>query len=256
MKTYENMAQDALKRIENHENAKTKRIGMLKKAAVPAACFCLAVLFGIGVRETGVYNNRTQYTVPADNSGYVSDSEKQEKVSEQVNAADTVNTEIPADAPDAQTEITGDVEGYGETMDCCRFLWKNKVVYGSLYQALNDASGEALTVKAEYRPTTSEITSFSYEGKTLSEIAILAEEERLTSDSTAARKTYQRAFSAYMDTVLPSVEAALSDAGIRCERASDGSKTIILTVTAEELEKLSLDDMTHWYFDLASDRQQ
>ena len=49
---------------------------------------------------------------------------------------------------------------------------------GPLYWKLQEDPEGVIPVTAVYRPATAEITSFLYEGKTLSELAIAAEEER------------------------------------------------------------------------------
>ena len=92
---------------------------------------------------------------------------------------------VPGEAePPTPEIITGDggqksgssvaTEGF------CEFWWKNKLVmYGDLYWALDENPGAAFSVLALYRPVTANVTDFIYEGKTLAERAIAAEDERM-----------------------------------------------------------------------------
>ena len=79
-------------------------------------------------------------------------------------------------AAEEGTRVSGDT---GMTEGFCNFWWKNKLTMdGPLYWKLQEDPEGVIPVTAVYRPATAEITSFLYEGKTLSELAIAAEEER------------------------------------------------------------------------------
>ena len=68
-----------------------------------------------------------------------------------------------------------------------------------------------------------------------------------------AKKQYALAYDAYLETVLPEVIRRLTEAGIPCARTPYGTNGVTMTVTAEQLAELPLDDPENWVFDLASD---
>ena len=69
---------------------------------------------------------------------------------------------------------------------------------------------------------------------------------------TSARGQYVRAWNAYLETVLPAAVSRLMERGIQCEKAPYQNNALSLTVTAEQLKDLPLEDLTGWYFDLNS----
>ncbi len=58
MKTYEQMAHDALRRIEEYENLRRERRKAFNRAAVPALSFCIVALLGIGLWKSGVLDRK------------------------------------------------------------------------------------------------------------------------------------------------------------------------------------------------------
>ncbi len=59
MKTYEEMAENALKRIRQTESERKRRRAAAMKIAAPTVGVCLAAVVGIGVRQTEVFRNHT-----------------------------------------------------------------------------------------------------------------------------------------------------------------------------------------------------
>lgn len=55
MKTYEEMAQNALNRISNYETVQRKRKKNVAKIATPAVSFCLVVVLSIGAWQLGLF---------------------------------------------------------------------------------------------------------------------------------------------------------------------------------------------------------
>lgn len=51
MKTYEEMAQSALKRINEHEVARKRQKKIIAKTIIPAVCFCIVAAIGFGIRQ-------------------------------------------------------------------------------------------------------------------------------------------------------------------------------------------------------------
>ena len=92
---------------------------------------------------------------------------------------------IPDEAEPPKSEIiTGNGEQKGDgpevTEGFCQFWWKNKLVMtGDLYWALDENPGGTFAVMATFRPTTANVTDFTYEGMTLAERAIAADDERI-----------------------------------------------------------------------------
>lgn len=366
MKTYEEMAHNALERIEEYKTEQKKRRKTAAAIAIPAASLCLAAIIGFGIRGTSPFKigaplPDTEKT-GQDESFYSSDNTPAADTGEVPEAEASQGGEILPSAPEqsipsiggntvtttakqnnaaekssgSQVITGGDVKGAG-TSDNCLLWWKNKLtVGGALYQAMEENPGGTFAVIASYRPATAEITSFTYEGKTLAELAIEADNERIlplkmkellkygdelkygtalyetgmpsgvkwdkrlyeekvayfgeellnkyivggkflrkelerdiaaleikvtTSDGTStiysyegtALIKYKKAYDAYMETVLSEAEKQLSQKNIRCQRAPYSSNSLILTVTAAELENLPLTDLKNWSFDLASD---
>lgn len=64
-------------------------------------------------------------------------------------------------------------------------------------------------------------------------------------DCHEAEEMYALAFDAYMDTVLPGFIQALSASGIECKRSGN---SLLMTVTADQLENIPLNDLEHWSF--------
>lgn len=366
MKTYEEMAHNALERIEEYKTEQKKRRKTAAAIAIPAASLCLAAIIGFGIRgaspfKIGAPLPDTEKT-GQDESFYSSDNTPAADTGEVPEAEASQGGEILPFAPEQSIPsiggntvtttakqnnaaekssgsqvITGDdVKGAG-TSGYCLFWWKKKLtVGGALYWAMEENPGGTFAVIASYRPATAEITSFTYEGKTLAELAIEADNERIlplkmkellkygdelkygtalyetgtpsgvkwdkrlyeekvayfgeellnkyivdgkflrkelerdiaaleikvtTSDGTStiysyegtALIKYKKAYDAYMETVLSEAEKQLSQKNIRCQRAPYSNNSLILTVTAAELENLPLTDLKNWSFDLASD---
>ena len=217
------------------------------------------------------------------------------------------------------------------------YLWWNRLsVSGALKFSMDENPGGTFAVLATYRPATANITSFVYEGKTLAEWAVAADEELMLPEKmaellkqgdelkygtalyetgtpdgikwdrawyedrvayfgdllnkyivdgeflrealeadvaalrgisittpdgtttvayygeTSARAQYIRAWNAYLETVLPATVSRLTESGIQCSRVAYLNDALSLTVTAEQLKNLPLDDLGSWYFDLNS----
>mgnify|MGYP006319013875 CR=1 FL=1 len=49
MKNYNEMANDVLRRIGEHETLQRKRRKVMKKTIIPICCFCLVALLGLGL---------------------------------------------------------------------------------------------------------------------------------------------------------------------------------------------------------------
>ena len=65
-----------------------------------------------------------------------------------------------------------------------------------------------------------------------------------------AEEAYGRAYAAYLDEVMPEFVQVLTAGDISCGRMTDRNSCLLLTVTAEELENLPLENVKDWYFDL------
>ena len=59
MKNYNEMANDVLRRIGEHEIEQRNRRKVMKKIIVPVCCFCLVALLGIGFWQGGFFKNST-----------------------------------------------------------------------------------------------------------------------------------------------------------------------------------------------------
>jgi len=249
MKTYEEMAQNALERIDTHKTEQMKRRKTMTKIAAPAVSFCLVAMLCVGTMQSGMFRAGSSLVDTTD-SGKVSGQSQ---------------TDIPADdsrdAPKADSgeeentdskNLAGDTtvqQGADNCSEdaCCLFWWHFKLrMSGPLYWAIEADPNGNFDILATYCPTTADITSFNYEGKTLEQWAIEAEDEQ----TQTARNGYKLAYNAYMESVIPKEVIRLSNSGIKCERADDISNGIVFTVTADELENLPLADLINWTFNL------
>ena len=226
MKTYNEMAQSALSRISEHEAEKKKR----RRLAVPAAALCLAAVLGIGAWQSGLFGAESPI--------------------EDVVVPTSAPTVTPTQTPEVKI-ITGDPDGQKGTditEGCCLFRWTGLTIGGALIVAIDDNPDGTFAVIASYRPTTGNITSFVYEGKTLAELAIAAYEENAPQE---AMKDYKLAYNAYLETAMPEAMRLLSDAGISCERTPYTNNGLKLTVSTQELKSLPKEFYSDWVFDLA-----
>lgn len=351
MKTYEEMAKSALERIDQYKIEQNKRIKRIIKITAPAFGFCLAAVLGFGAWQSGLFkvnspsvdlsgselakNNYSVSSIEPDTSEEMpeqDDSNTEREVVEH-NAQSNLenkngeNSEaehnIVKEVPEIITSSEDGQKGVGVgTIDgCCLFIWKNKLsMGGTLYWTLEDNPDGVFSVLATYRPITANITSFVYEGKTLAEWAIEANNEKMLPEKmkellksgddlkygtalyetgtpsgekwdkrfyeeriayfgkellgkyivdgiflsdelekdieeyneNSAAKGYKLAYNAYLETVIPKTIKLLSENNIKCKRADYLNSGIALTVTAEELENLPLEDIENWSFDLNS----
>lgn len=167
------------------------------------------------------------------------------------------NTTAVPSAPEVQTETEivtasdgGQKGGDVSAQSFCLLYWNGLSVTGELKNAIDNNPGGVFSVLASYHPATAEITSFVYEGKTLSEWAIAAFEEDAPDE---AKKGYSCAYYAYLEKYLTEEADRLTANGIRCEHKPWQSNSLTLIATAEQLKNLPLDKDGSWSFDLASD---
>ena len=72
MKNYNEMANDVLRRIGEHENNQRNRRKNMKKVILPICCFCLVAILGIGLWQ-GDYFSKTP-SVKSENSTVVDEN--------------------------------------------------------------------------------------------------------------------------------------------------------------------------------------
>ena len=227
MKTYEEMAQSALRRIDRYEAEQKKRRKAAARVAAPVMSVCLVAVIGLGAWHADVFEKAPESAfssgpdidasgMPVPNpdgtiqrekepevypqhpilrpgdEGYVApvepireppESDIADEPSHTANAP-TVPDEAEPPEPEIITGADGQKGGVPDvTGGFCEFWWKNKLVMtGDLYWAIDENPGGTFAVLAAYRPATANVTDFIYEGKTLSEWAIAADEERLLPD--------------------------------------------------------------------------
>lgn len=217
MKTYEEMADSALGRIEKLEKEKKKRRKTAARIVLPALCVCMAAGLGFGAWQAGLFttpsdivvepgeteeSGATEVFVTGDNAATEAVTAANEDVTQAYAAQtqETPQTQAVTQAPETpqtqavseataesgtSVEPTQSTQGQkgseGVVVDSALINWKNNMcISASLYQAMSDAPDGAYTVTASYCPATAEITDFVYEGKTLSERAIASENARFT----------------------------------------------------------------------------
>ena len=288
MKTYEEMAQNALNRISNYKTEKKERRKKLAKISAFAVCFCLAAVLCVSVGQSKIFKSG-ETLISADNTAsqdgnqslaynnsdknsdsavsYESTTQKASDKSDKASVQNKISSEksdntagtaehknVPDDKPKTQA-VTGNSnkqKGAENPSGGFRYFWwnNNLLVSGALKSAMENNPDSVFTVLATYRPATADVTSFTYEGKTLSKWAIEAYKENAPQE---AIEGYKLAYNAYLETVLPTAVNRLTGNQIRCERTAYRNDALTLFVTAEQLNNLPLDNLKYWHFDLDSD---
>lgn len=213
MKTYDEKTRCVFDRIEQEKSTRHARKNKVIKIVSPVVSFCLIVLLGFAVKQSGAFKTETPRFSPVDSAGgngdntptadhytgaleetgtIVTEDQKptfaptnEPSTTQQVDPAETFVPQTEGMAATPTEEPTGDGQkGDAPVSDGAALLhWHNKLVMsGSLYRALENDPHGTHSVLAVYRPTTADITSFTYEGKTLSRWAIEADNERILPD--------------------------------------------------------------------------
>ena len=64
MKSYDETVDSVFDRIDKYNSEKIRRNKIITKAVVPACCFCLIALGGIGAWKSGLFKSGTPGAVP------------------------------------------------------------------------------------------------------------------------------------------------------------------------------------------------
>ena len=190
MKTYKEMADDALNRISQYEAEKQNKRKKISKLVVPTLSLCIVAVVCIGMFQSGTLNDRTKLATTDDinNGGKTQTAEEIEAQNQQEKQLEKElenNNQISGQTPKPDNQVIlsddEDAKGSGEsTSGFAQFWWKNKIVmYGDLYWALGENPNGTFAVTAKYRPTPQDVTDFTHEGKTLFELAVAADNERM-----------------------------------------------------------------------------
>ena len=152
MKNYDELTNDLLERRDRYVADQKKKRKKVMGVATLLCCFCLAALVGFGVRQGGMSD-----TTPPDQ---------------------TVEDALYPGIKDNFDESKGESPDNSANA-FCHFWWNHLSVGGPLKNAIEHNPESVFAIRATYRPTTGNITSFTYEGKTLAELALAAEDERM-----------------------------------------------------------------------------
>ena len=201
MKTYKEMADDALNRISQYETEKQNKRKRTIRIATSVVSCCLVAAVCIGMWQGGTLKDRAKLADPTIGTGektYTPEEieaqnqrEKQleqeyEKQQKELENSELENSKQSNGNTDEQIIISDndDIKGSeASSMGFCAFWWKNKIsMYGDLYQAINDNPDGTFAVTAKYRPTPEKVTGFTYDGKTLFQLAVAADNERMMPD--------------------------------------------------------------------------
>ena len=275
MKTYEEMAQSALRRIETELAAQRRRKKRIRDAITAATGICLAAALVFCVWRTdllrpNVAAEHPSNSVSANMRTDASVSEPQHAPEEEtdvpVPAFPPLQTpsspaELPepvppitADSPENESKDSPQIESSGsddpnQAGSSCGFWWENRLVMsGMLYQAIRDDPDGEWEIRAVYHPATAEITSFLYEGKTL---GAWAEEAYAADVLPDAKEGYRLAYDAYLETVLPAAVSRMTEGGISCRREDGRKDALVFSATVDVLKKLPLEQPENWRFDLS-----
>ena len=189
MKTYKEMADDALSRISQYEREKQNKRKRTIRIATSVVSCCLVAAVCIGMWQGGALKDRTKLanTEDVNNGGKKETAEEIEAQNEQEGKLqEELENQQSAPKSDNQIIASGDEDIKGSeasSMGFCAFWWENKIsMYGDLYQAINDNPDGTFAVTAKYRPTPEKVTGFTYDGKTLFQLAVAADNERMMPD--------------------------------------------------------------------------
>ena len=326
MKSSEEMLKSLLNRREQYEKERKKRRKRIVGISVPTGC-CALILCAVFLLP-GMKDNIGSGALPIPTAAPdmpMTDSsaimpENPEPVTD-AGEPDVPNVEADDGGTASPPDLTPKTETVGSE-EVFFLWWKNRLsVTWRLNQAIESDPEGTFTVIANYRPTTGDITDFTYEGRTLSQWATEAVEADLLPDKMAellkmgdalkygealyetgtpegekwdrrlyedkiayygeellnryivdgeflrealendlhdmkntalalAEEAYGRAYAAYLDEVMPEFVQVLTAGDISCGRMTDRNSCLLLTVTAEELENLPLENVKDWYFDL------
>lgn len=194
MKTYEEMAQNALRRIGEQEAIQKKRRQSVRKIAAPTLSLFLIAALGFGVWKSGLF--RAEAPAPLPDSGLAQSfggpeiPKNDPDTPPEVAQLPVEERQLPDEAvliPDAgeATEpalaTPGDFKNpdFGTQQGYIYLWWDEMSVSGALYHAIEAEPDGKFEVLATYRPATANIEDFVFEGKPLSEWAIEADNERI-----------------------------------------------------------------------------
>lgn len=193
MKSYKEMADDALGRIRQCEAEKQNRRKRIIKIATPAISCCVVIAVCIGMWQSGTLKDRAKLADPTIGTGektytheeIEAQNQRERQLEQQYEKQQEGqgNSKQSDAKADEQIIISDneDIKGSeSSSMNFCLFWWKNKIsMYGDLYWAINDNPDETFEVTAKCRPTPEKVTDFTYEGKTLFRLAVEADNERM-----------------------------------------------------------------------------
>ncbi|MCQ2431332.1 MAG: hypothetical protein MJ175_01875 [Clostridia bacterium] len=134
--------------------------------------------------EEGIITQEINVTQPPTETADIAGVEADEAIVPDIDV-DIEHEDLPTD--ETRTDNVVPSTGVGipssDVEDAITFFWRMKLnVRGSLYWALEKDPDAVYTVAAVYRPVTSEITDFVFEGKTLADWAIASYDAKLLPD--------------------------------------------------------------------------
>lgn len=114
MKTYDEMAQSALRRIDEHNKIKAKREKMIIKTVTPVICVCFVTVLGIGLFKNGIFEKSvpvevTNYTEVT--QGVTEGTTGEISVTQKDNSADSFEEEAEI-VKSAPTSLSNSDEAY------------------------------------------------------------------------------------------------------------------------------------------------
>ena len=124
MKTYEEMARDALRRINEYEAEKTERRMTFRRRTVPVMAFCFTALLGLAVWKSGILEKKNVPVINDDGQGQQTeitdpsgDTEKDPVSGPQTEENSQNGAFQSVDIPDNQTQEGGNQGPSGENYE-------------------------------------------------------------------------------------------------------------------------------------------
>ncbi len=169
MKNSNEMVNSLLERRERYEAEQKRKRSIITRTVTSMCCLCLVALLGFGVWQNGLINSIPPAILDGENSS-LQETDKTDETKSNNNEASSV-------IPDA-TVIWGNAND--EVEDVGFVEWNDKLITSSLYNVLSDEKNNNILIAIGVGFDLD--NKFVYNGKTIAEYAVEADNERLLYD--------------------------------------------------------------------------
>ena len=169
MKNYDETINSVFERINEYEVEKKHKRKIITRTVTSLCCFCLVALLGIGVWQSDLFKSMPPTVLGGNNSSL--------QGTDKTDEGNSNNNESSSVIPDASV-IWGNANDEPEDMGYIE--WNGKNVSSSLYDVLSSerSNNSLIAIGVEFELD----NKFVYNGKSIAEYAIEADNERLRYD--------------------------------------------------------------------------